>query len=285
MTTVYRPLPGGLGIQVTGLDVGVLDRAGRERLRMALAEHLLLVLRQTQLTPGQQVELTDVFGAVEPVPCHWGAPPSESSAGVQLLSNRGSNGLGVGTASLVWHTDQSFMPSPTPVTVLYAVELPSQGGDTLFADMRTAYERLPAETKATVDRLRARHTFAAMFLGGHSASGAPSAVHPLAMVNPVTGRRALYLNRLCLEAIEGLSPDDGRRLLDELYRHALRPEFTYRHAWQAGDVLVWDNFSLMHRAADVPTAEPRVLRRSHTRGASGPVGSEMPGDLPRGPQT
>jgi alpha-ketoglutarate-dependent taurine dioxygenase len=162
-----------------------------------------------------------------------------------------------------WHIDQSFTRDPSPVIVLKAVVVPPTGGDTMFANLRAAYDALTPDDKAAIAGLTARHAFGAV-LGLTTVGRSRGVTQPLVRKHPITGRRSLYLNRFCIQSIGGLSRTRAADLLDRLYAHAVKPEFVYSHNWTPGDVLVWDNASLMHRVASTAPGL-RVLHRTHTR--------------------
>jgi taurine dioxygenase len=134
----------------------------------------------------------------------------------------------------------------------------------MFADMRTAYDGLSPRDKSLTQTLRARHRFGALLGLKRPSTRAGGAIQPLVRRDPVTKRRSLYLNQFCIDSIVGLPRSKGTQLLQKLYAHALQPEFIYAHRWAPGDVVVWDNTSLMHRAANISPAR-RILYRTHTR--------------------
>jgi taurine dioxygenase len=296
MSLTVRPLPGGLGAEVLALTASApLDPGARRALREALFTHLILVLRAQTLTIPQQVALTGIFGDVEPAPDVKNAHPDDPR--VLTVSNAHPGRVPRLSSSRYWHTDRSFVDRPSLTTLLYILQVPSSGGDTLFADMRTAYETLPTETKARIEGLSARHSYRASLSWldrqhpwaivrargvaralldrvasrtRRPAAGSararthrfPDVVHPLVRAHPVTGRKALYLNQVCIRRIEGLDDKASQAILDDLYAHALQHRFIYRHRWQPGDLVVWDNPSLMHRATATPPECLRVLHRT-----------------------
>jgi taurine dioxygenase len=261
------PRPGTFGAEVSAFDIRRVSPSDCERLRGALDEHLLLIFKHQSLSFNDQVALTGIFGRVD----HRIRPGEKpfrhpDDPRIHVVSNDRRT-ASQSTATVFWHTDQSFRKCPSPVIVLKAVVMPRRGGNTMFADMRTAYETLDPSDKKLIGRLKARHRFGALMgiAAGSRTSRRPDAVHPLARKHPITGRRSLYLNQFCIEGIEGWPRSASSELLQRLYAHALAAKFIYVHQWQLGDVLVWDNGSLMHRVAGMPEAL-RVLHRTHTRG-------------------
>jgi taurine dioxygenase len=265
MLPVIRPLPASFGAEVSSFDLGRLTGAGRRRLVRALHEYLLLVFRCQSLSLEDQLALTAIFGHLDERAGPRDAPfrhPDDPR--IQVVSND-RRAPAVTRSTVFWHTDRSFEPDPSPVIVLKAVVVPPAGGATMFADMRAAYDSLSANTKAEVASLKARHCFGALLGASALTTGRKEGtIHPLVRRHSRTRRRSLYLNQFSIDSIIGLPGRRGSELLGRLYAHALRPEFVYAHAWRPGDVLVWDNMSLMHRVANVPTSL-RVLHRTHTR--------------------
>jgi taurine dioxygenase len=166
-----------------------------------------------------------------------------------------------------FHTDKSYMPRPALMTSLYAVEIPSEGGDTLFANMYSAYEALPQDLMNRLVGKRAVHSLEKSRLGGRPATeeekrAAPPVSHPILQVHPDTGKNVVYCGTHA-EAIVGLSKAEGQSLLDELIAHCTRPEFILRHRWRKGDLVIWDNRSLLHAATPFdPQKERRIMHRT-----------------------
>jgi taurine dioxygenase len=168
-----------------------------------------------------------------------------------------------------WHTDDSFMAVPCSLTMLYGVEVPSSGGDTQFTNMYLAYETLPEETKRRIAGLKVIHTYApsrqrnpVATMRPEDMAKMPPIEHPMVRTHPETGRKALYLNPNRMEQVAGMDRAESDRLLDDLIEHAIQPEFQYRHKWRQGDIVIWDNRCLMHKAnPDYPAGEQRTMHR------------------------
>jgi taurine dioxygenase len=297
MPVAVRPLADGIGAEVLSFDasepVSVSDQVA---IREALFDHLILVFRAQRLSIEQQIRFTGIFGTVEVSPDTRNAHPVDSR--ILIVSNAQAGKTPRPSSSRYWHTDRSFVDKPSMTTLLHVLQVPARGGDTLYADMRKAYELLSAATKARLEGLRARHSYQeslewlrrqqpwtarrALETAGsrigrvvhrmgarlrsagalRSSTRFPDVVHPLVRPHPVTGQKALYLNEVCVTCVEGLGEKESGPLLRELYDHALQPRFIYRHKWRPGDLVVWDNPSLMHRATDTPPECPRLLHRS-----------------------
>jgi alpha-ketoglutarate-dependent 2,4-dichlorophenoxyacetate dioxygenase len=270
MAPRIRALAGALGAEVLAFDLSQMTIARRTQLTDALNRHLLLIFRNQSLSFDDQVKFTEIFGPLDQRLRPGDRPfrhPDDRR--IQVVSND-RRGPTLTLATMFWHTDQSFRRDPSPVIILKAVVVPPVGGVTMFADMRAAYEALAPDLKTSIASLKARHRFGAMFGTPSVATSRSGAViHPLVRVHPITKRRSLYLNQFSLESLQGVRRERGTELLRTLYSHALKPEFIYSHTWTSGDVLVWDNTSLMHRAVDVPTDTLRVLYRTHTRAVRG----------------
>ena len=167
-----------------------------------------------------------------------------------------------------WHSDTSYKPCPDMGTLLYAVDVPDAGGDTLFCNMYAAYAALSDGMKATLANLNAVHDFAVAAATQYAQpividkdfDGANQCIHPIVRTHADTGRKSLYVNPGFTSHIEGFTVEESRAILDTLYRHATKPEFQYRHSWQPHDVLVWDNRSLMHYAVSDYSAD-RYMER------------------------
>jgi alpha-ketoglutarate-dependent taurine dioxygenase len=259
----FHPLAGSFAAEVSSFDLGRLTKAGQRCLRDALHEHLLLIFKDQSLSFDDQANLTAVFGEIDET-----VPPADrpfrhpDDSRIQVVNND-RRGPTQTTATVFWHIDQSFRRNPSPVIVLKAVVVPPAGGATMFANLRAAYDALTPDDRASIAGLKARHCFGAL-LGLTTVGQSRGVVQPIVRRHPVTGRRSLYLNQFCIQSIDGLSRQGAADLLGRLYTHAVKPEFVYSHNWTPGDVLVWDNASLMHRAASAPSAL-RVLHRTHTR--------------------
>ena len=256
-----------IGAEIQGVDVKTLDDAGFAAIYRAWLDHNVVVL------PGQQLELDDFlrysrrFGVVHPHPSKSTRHPEVPEITVlgvnkfgadgaldQAIYRRGAEG---------WHTDGAYDQEPFKATQLYALAVPSRGGDTLFASMYAAYEALPARLKARLDGRRGVFTYggrrkATALLNPEDRDWTP-VVHPIIRTHPETGRKALYFDPGKILAIEGLEADESDALIDELTDRMIQPEGEYRHRWRKGDVVIWDNRCSYHKAAgDYPPEEDRI---------------------------
>jgi taurine dioxygenase len=174
-----------------------------------------------------------------------------------------------------FHTDHSNHPRPPKATTLFAVTLPSRGGDTQYVNMHSAYDDLPTETKQKIDGLKAVHVYLSKYSPrplGHLTEESrrklpPPGIHPLVCTHPDNGRKALFLNPVRMESIVGMDDQAALTLIDDLMRHATQKKYEYRHQWRHGDWVLWDNRSVMHQAnPDYDMNERRYLYRLMLKG-------------------
>jgi len=272
MPVEVRKLADAVGAEIRGVDLArPLPDADFATIRRALVEHGVIVLRGQDLPPDRHIAFTARFGAPDIHPLtqfHLTGHPE-----ILVLSNRlkaDGSPVGLQDAGRYWHTDVSFLPEPALGSLLYAVEIPPEGGDTLFASQFAAWDALPVAQKT---RLRGRRAFhgldrntAPKFTDAQLAAVVP-VPHPIARKHPESGRIALYAGRFAI-AIEGMDEDESRETLDFLYDHAAQDTFQYRHVWQKGDLVMWDNRSVLHHATPF---EPQYIRHMHRTTVAGDV--------------
>jgi len=187
---------------------------------------------------------------------------------VMLISNIRENGKQIGAlpdGEMQFHSDQCYQEKPAMASMLYAIEVPSTGGNTLFANAYKAYETLPDDIKRRLDGRKALHAYdydnASMKRGTQIKDGVPHFAHPVFRTHPATGRKALYVNRLMTIAIEDLPEAESDGLLDFLFTHQENPAFIYEHVWRVNDLLMWDNRCALHARTDFSNDERRLMRR------------------------
>jgi len=274
-------LSDALGAEITGINVTKVSAGEIEAILDAFYEHQVIVFRDQTLTPEQHIAFSAHFGPHE---IHISKKfLLEDHPEVLVLSNRKANGeyIGVENAGDYWHSDLSYMDKPSLGSLLYALEVPPEGGDTEWANQYTAYETLPEETKKRIDELKARHTFnrtrnPRVHVPDHAKKGAAEryakvgpddAIHPVVRTHPVTGRKALFVSPRFTIGIEGLPEEEAQELLDELFDHMAKPEFVYHHKWRLGDLLLWDNRCLAHLACrGIPEGQIRHMHRTTVSG-------------------
>ncbi|RYF81311.1 MAG: TauD/TfdA family dioxygenase [Comamonadaceae bacterium] len=274
-----RPLGSAFGAEVLGLDLGQpLHADDFARVHAAHLAHHVLVFRDQRITPAQQVAFSRRFG---PLQIH--VQKKFQLAGhpeVLIVSNIKENGepVGLGDAGAFWHSDLSYKERPSLGSLLHAQELPSEGGDTLFADQHAAYDALPEALKTTLAPLRAEHSYLAKYdelrarnpwrpaLTQAQLDEVKPVVQPVVRTHPETGRKALFVSEHFTTRIVGLPDDESRAVLDELFALSVKPELTLRHRWLPHDMVFWDNRSVLHLAAGTPDHLRRKLYRTTIEG-------------------
>lgn len=266
------------GAEITGIDLNRFDEGEFKAVEQALLDHGVVLFRGQQLTNLGLVALGKRFGPLEaPGVSIIGKPYIDDYPDILVISNIVENGqpqgnLGAGEA--VWHTDMSYRERPISYAILMAVELPPAGGNTYFANQYLAYDTLPEETRRKLEGKLVIHdetyNSAGQLRKGFTEvtdpRQAPGARHPIFRTHPNTGKKALYLGRRLNAYIIGLTLDESEHLLDELWAHASRPEFTWGHEWRMGDVLIWDNRCLIHRRDAFDPTSRRKLHRVQIQG-------------------
>ena len=262
-----RQLSPAIGAEITGVDLrDPIDDALKQKLLDTWHKHLVILLRNQTLDEDAQVRFAEAFGA--PAKTTSGRKFSVKHPSVMLISNIREDGKPIGAlpdGEMHFHTDQCHQERPAMASMLYAIEVPRAGGNTLFANGYKAYETLPDALKLRIAGRKALNAYdydtAAMKRGTRLAEGVPSCVHPVVRTHPATGRKALYVNRLMTVRIEGLPEPESSELLATLFDHQERREFVYEHVWRPGDLLMWDNRCTLHARTDFSPNERRLMRR------------------------
>lgn len=270
-----EPLSRHTGAEIRGVDLSrPLDAAARAGLNRAFADHAVLCIRDQKLSAPQFLDAMKNFGDI--FPQHNSRFSVPECPQIHYISNQDKLEDGrVYIPGEGYHTDHSNDEVPPKATALHAVKLPNSGGDTQFVNMYEAYEALPAATRARIDGLQARHVYQSRYSerklpklpGEKKKIETGSVLHPLVRSHPDSGRKAIYINPIRIEEIVGLSEKEALPLLDELLEHATQERFQYRHKWRSGDVVIWDNRCLLHKAnGDYPVSEVRYLYRLMLKG-------------------
>lgn len=269
------PISNHTGVEVRGIDLSkpANDSVARQ-LNQAFVDHGVLVVRDQTLSPDALLKAVTLFGEVFPQHNPRFALPECPE--VHYISNQDRYADGTRyIPGAGWHTDHSNDTRPPKATVLHAVHLPDRGGDTQFLNMAAAYDALPDATRARIDGLMAIHVYQSshsqrklMTLTDTAKERVPNAVlHPLVRTHPDNGRRSIYLNPIRIEGIVGMDHKEALPLLDELLAHASQSQFEYRHQWRAGDLVMWDNRCMLHKAnGDYDMAQLRYLYRVMLKG-------------------
>ena len=261
-----RPLSPALGLEILGIDLSQpVTPVLASQLEAAWHDGLIILLRDQKLSMEAQVRFAECFGP--PAKIHTPGHRAGHDA-VMLITNVRENGKLIGAlpdGEMHFHTDQCHQERPAKASMLYAIEIPSQGGNTLFANAYLAYETLPAEVQRRIEGRKAINAYdydnASMKRGTKLGDGVPHYSHPVVRTHPATGRRALYVNRLMTVAIEGMPEAESDELLNLLFDHQEQRQFVYEHVWRVGDILMWDNRCTLHARTDFSAAERRLLRR------------------------
>ncbi len=267
-----RKLSASFGAEVRGIDLSrPVAKETIRAIRQLWYEHSVLLVPGQVLDEDAQVRFGEYFGELAKTMGSY-AILKNSHPAVMYVTNEKAEGKYVGAlpdGEMFFHSDMCYVERPCLGTMLYAMEIPSQGGNTLFADQYAAYEALPEETKRRIDGLKSVHTFEPGRYDNYAESitrapvskEARSAAHPMVLTHPATGRWALYVNRLMTEYIVGMPREESNALLASLFDHQEQKQFVYEHRWTRGDVVIWDNRCVLHARTDFSAAELRKLRR------------------------
>jgi taurine dioxygenase len=295
--TSIRQLGKSIAAEVVDIDLSQpLDAPTQAQILDAFYTHQVLAFRNQKLTPEQYLRFGRYFGELEPF--FLSRYNLENYPNIYVLSNVKKDGKLIGRygAGMHWHSDHTYQEAPASATFLYAIEVPPEGGDTLFINNYAAYESLPEDVKQRIEGLRAIHHYhtqehlytaessvseemrqkiaahgqeegATKTVIKQSQTEIPDVTHPIVRTHPVTGRKALYLNEALAIGIEGMPEQEGKELLQFLCDWAVNHTELYRHKWQVGDVVVWDNPSMMHTGTFTDPKYPRTHYRLTTTGS------------------
>jgi taurine dioxygenase len=274
-----NPLSAALGAEIRGIDLATIDDAQFAALQAAWHEHLVLVIRDQKVSDEKFLDFSARLGDLDLAPITvTGKPYIPELPHLAVISNVVEGGQaigGLGNSELIWHTDMSYADDPPIASLLYSLEVPDLGGDTWFCNMYKAYDVLPDALKQRAASLTCKHD------SSHNSAGEtrkgfadgfknrdeiPGAVHPLVCRHPETKRPVLYLGRRENAYIVELPDGESDALLDEIWSYTTRPENTWGHHWQVGDVLMWDNRCTMHRRDNFDQNTRRLMHRSQVKG-------------------
>lgn len=278
-TFEIRPLSGAVGAEITGLDLAKpVNAEDFLRIHRAHLDHHVLVFRDQRISPEQQISFSRRFGELQ---IHVlkqfllaGHPE------ILIVSNIIENGqnVGLGDAGKFWHSDLSYKPLPSLGSMLHAQELPSEGGDTLFADMHKAWDAVPDALRKVVEGRSAAHSYTARYaetkfegswrptLTAEQLAQVQEVIHPVVRTHPENGRKALFVSEGFTTRIVGLPDDESRDVLQQLYALSVLDQNIYRHQWRPHDLVFWDNRSLIHLATGCPAHLRRKLFRTTIQG-------------------
>jgi taurine dioxygenase len=275
-----KPLSPACGAEISGVDLSKpLSAHEVEAIKDAWGKHLVLVFRGQKVSQDDQLRFASYFGDLG---SRKKAPEAlrARAEGVQqdnekvlLVTNIKVDGQPIGAfgdGEFWFHIDSGYSARPYKYTFLYALELPSRGGNTMFSNMYKAYEAVPPALKDKLKGKTALHIHeynrAKQANSSGDISGIPHHAHPIFITHPDTGRKTLFVDRLMTTRIEGVSQEESDAILDQLYELGERREFIFEHVWQLGDFLMWDNRCTIHARTDFPKEERRLLRRCTVEG-------------------
>ena len=275
-----RPLNAMLGAEIDCGPVQDLSADEARFVRQAWLDNLVVLIGGQSLSDDDLIAFTAHFGELKPP-----LPASQRANGVVLkadpkvsvISNVVENGVAIGSlgdGEAEWHSDYNFNERPYAAAMLHAIELPAAGGDTGWANMYAAYESLPDALARRIEGLSIKHdetyNAAGILRSGYAPitdlRTSPGPIHPIVRTHPETGHDFLYLGRRRNAYVTGLELDESEQLLDALWAHALKPEFQWRHHWQVGDLVVWDNRCTIHHRNAFPASSRRILHKTQTVG-------------------
>jgi taurine dioxygenase len=262
-----RPIAGAIGAEIFGADLGKeLDQDSIAAIRRAWLQHCVIFFRDQDLPPARFLTFAKQFGKVVEYPFIKGLEDFPEIIPVVKLEHEKTNFGGI------WHSDTAYLEAPPMGTMLVAREVPPYGGDTMFANMYLAYEALSDGMKRLLDGLIAVNTSAKADVSRTREDRVKDSVradakkeyvgeHPVVRTHPETGRRALYLNAGHTLQFKDMSVEESAPILDYLFRHQVRPEFTCRFAWRAGSMAFWDNRCALHNPVNDYHGYRRVMHR------------------------
>ncbi|MEE2720802.1 MAG: TauD/TfdA family dioxygenase [Pseudomonadota bacterium] len=280
MAITINKLSPHIGAEIADIDLNEEQSAETvAEIVQAWHDNLILLFRGQHLDAERQLEVTSWFGTPGKV-----ARPKEFHPkgyeklpeGIMLISNIRENGEPIGAlpdGEMMFHHDMMHAEVPHKATMLNAVEIPSHGGNTLFASGYAAYDTLADEIREPLEGRRAFHHYNYGSVQKGDGKGTPAfseSNHPVFRTHDDTGKKAIYVNRLMTEGVLEMDQEEADQLLSAVFDHAEKPEFVYEHAWQVGDLLLWDNRCSMHARTDFPETERRLLLRTTVTGDARP---------------
>lgn len=272
-----QPMPAAIGARVECGSVQQMDEAAFAELRRTFLDHLVILIRGQSLNVPDLLAFGRRFGELSPAaPVHKGQKPREYPE-LAVISNVIENGEaigGLGDGEAVWHSDSCFNEVPPSASILHSLEIPPHGGDTGFSNMYLALETLPAELRRAISGRTIKHDLRYTsggqlrpgYTGDEDIRTTPGPRHPIARRHPETGCDALYLGRRPHAFVSDLPLAESDALLDALWAHAAKPEFTWHHQWRVGDILIWDNRCVMHRRDAFDPDSRRIMHRTQCKG-------------------
>lgn len=269
MSLSTQMLGNGFAVEIIGIDLANIDDSTLDELRDLWMEHKVAIFRDQTLSDDELVSFTERMG---PLFVHVRDQfRALDRPEIMYISNIEDDGrpLGaLGSGDLHWHSDQTYTPRPVFGTMMYAVEVPSDGGDTWFGDLAAAYAEMPEDLRKIADGRKARFSIEKKSLKRryetpqYQKDQMPDQWHPLVRTHPYLKRKALYLSPGHMTGVGDLSSEDSEAEVERLQDWASQPEFVYKHSWRKNDVVLWDNTSVMHRRDGFPVTQRRFMKRT-----------------------
>jgi taurine dioxygenase len=273
-----KPLSPALGAEIRGVDLSQqLDDATFEAIRNYWHEHGVLCIPGQTLGEMEQIRFAERFGELAKGESEYSK--SKTHPAILYVTNEKEDGKYVGAlpdGEMYFHSDKCYLERPSMATMLYAMVIPSEGGNTLFANMYKAYDTLPEQIKQRLTGLKAVNSYEPAFGGAapmtsmrtrsQPSPDALSYTQPVVCTHPVTGKKALFVNRLMTEYIVGMPREESNALLESLFDHQEQRQFIYEHRWTVGDLIMWDNRCILHARGDFNANELRKMRRVTVKG-------------------
>jgi taurine dioxygenase len=277
MRLTVTPIRQNFAAEISGIDLSnPVSSVEKKSLNDSLAQFAVLVFRDQSLTPPQFMAAAEIFGELMDQQLKKYVLPDYPMVGCNSTDDLPRKNGKLQVRGENYHTDHSNERCPPKATTLHALQIPPTGGDTQFVDVRQAYDDLPAARKEILKGLRSLHVHQSSRspreltkLSPEDFAKIPTALQPLVIRHPGNGRPALYLNTGRMEGIEGMAPEAGFALIEDLYKHATQARYEYRHRWRKGDLVIWDNQAVMHQAnADYDPEQKRFLYRLMIKGVA-----------------
>jgi taurine dioxygenase len=252
---------GPVGAVITGIDLRVSEEISINKIKEAFLKHSVLIFKNQKLDPAGLRNVSLIWGEPLIHPVFKGIKNYPEIIQIQNLGEKYHT-------NAHWHSDVTFEAEPPDATLLYSIEIPDEGGDTLFSNQYLAYEGLPNALKKNLDNKLAVHSnLGVVILSGGDAKDAKEVDHPVVRTHPESGRKALYVTEAFVKKIKGLDSITSQETLRKLYQHASNKDYIYRHKWTAGDLVVWDNRCVLHYAEHGYGDNARTMHRITTTGS------------------
>jgi taurine dioxygenase len=277
MRLTVTPIRQHFAAEISDIDLSnPVSSLEKQSLNDLLAQYAVLVFRDQSLTPPQFMAAAEIFGDLMDQQLKKYVLPDYPMVGCNSTDDLPRKNGKLQVRGENYHTDHSNERCPPKATTLHALQIPPSGGDTQFVDVRQAYDDLAPVMKTTLKGLRSLHVHQSSRspreltkLSPEDLAKIPTALQPLVIRHPGNGRPALYLNTGRMEGIDGMAPEAGFALIEDLYQHATHARYEYRHQWRKGDMVIWDNQAVMHQAnADYDPEQKRFLYRLMVKGVA-----------------